>query len=62
MLLIHLVLQLWLISVNLTVCPLAFAHEHSIIHNAPARRRVPHCVPARRAYARNLRAAPRAGT
>ena len=26
MLLIHLVLQLWLISVNLTVCTLAYAH------------------------------------
>ena len=47
MLLIHLALQLWLISVNLTVCILVYAHEHSIIHNPAARRRVAHCVPAR---------------
>ena len=51
MLLIHLVLQLWLISINLTICALAYAHERSIIHDPAARRRVPHCVPARRVYA-----------
>ena len=45
-------LQLWLICVNLTVYTLACAHEHSIIHNPAALRRVLHCVPARRAYAR----------
>ena len=53
MLLIHLVLQLWLISVNLTICTLAYANEHSIIHNPEVRRRVPHCVPVKRAYARS---------
>ena len=51
MLLIHLVLQLLFISVNLTICTLAYAHEHIIIHDPAARRRV-HRVPARRAYAR----------
>ena len=56
MLLIHLVLLLLLISVNLTVCTLAYAHEHSIIHDPAARRRVSHCVPAPRAYARSIRA------
>ena len=52
--LIHLVLQLFklLISVNLAVCTLAYAHEHSIIHDPPARFRVSHCVPVPRAYAR----------
>ena len=53
MLLIHLVLQLWLISVYLMVCTLAYALEHSIIHDPAARRRVPHCVPPRRAYSRS---------
>ena len=71
MLPIDLVLQLWLISVNLTVCTLGYAHEHSIVHDPAARRLVPHCLQARRAYARSrgahmrpnaARAAPRAGT
>ena len=57
MLLIHLVLQLWLISVNLTVCTLAYAHKHSIIHDPAARHHLPHCVPALRAYARSRCAA-----
>ena len=58
MLLIHLVLQLLFISVNLTICTLAYPHEHIIIHDPAARRRV-HRVPARRrrrAYARKCSA------
>ena len=59
MLLIHLVLQLWLISVNLSVSTLAYASENRIIHDPAARRRVPHCVLARRSYARSRGAARR---
>ena len=50
MLLIHLVLQLWLISVNLPLCTLAYAHKHSIIHDPAARRRVQHWLPALREH------------
>ena len=50
MLLIHVVLQLLLISVNLPVCTLAYAHEHSIIHDPAARCRVQHWLPAQREH------------
>ena len=51
MLLIHLVLHLWLISINLTLCTLVYAHKHSIIHDHAERCSILHCVPALCAYA-----------
>ena len=54
----HLVLQLWWISVNLTVRTLGYADEHSIVHDPAARRacRARVCALARHTYARKRRA------